>query len=55
MVAEVAKERGLTKRLVSDETMRNALRRMHVSWKRARDWITSPDPYYVRKKRHGTG
>ena len=52
MVAEVAKERGLTKRLVSDETIRNALRRMKVSWKRARDWITSPDPQYVRKKRH---
>jgi transposase len=51
MVAEVAKERGLTKRLVSDETIRNALRRMHVRWKRARDWITSPDPQYVRKKR----
>ena len=55
MVAEVAKERGRTKRLVSDETIRTALRRMKVSWKRARDWITSPDPHYVRKKRHGTG
>ena len=43
MVAEVAKERGFTKRLVSDETIRNALRRMNVSWKRARDWIMSPD------------
>jgi transposase len=53
MVAEVAKERGLTKRLVSDETIRNALRRMKVRWKRARDWITSPDPQYVRKKRRG--
>ena len=51
MLAEVAKEHGLTKRLVSDETIRNALRRMNVSWKRARDWITSPDPQYVRKKR----
>jgi len=45
MRAEVAKERGLTQRLVSDETIRTALRRMHVSWKRARDWITSPDPH----------
>ncbi len=51
MVAEVAKEHGLTKRLVSDETIRNALRRMHVRWKRARDWITSPEPHYGRKKR----
>jgi transposase len=51
MLAEVAKARGLTKRVVSDETIRNALRRMNVNWKRARDWITSPDPQYVRKKR----
>ena len=55
MVAEGAKERGLTKRLVSDETIRNALRRMHVRWKRARDWITSPDPHYGRKKRRVRG
>jgi|SRR5215210_2807352 len=54
MVAEVSKERGLTKQLVSDETIRSALRRMKVSWKRARDWITSPDPQYVRKKRRAT-
>jgi transposase len=45
MVAEVAQERGLTRRVVSDETIRNARRRMHVRWKRARDWITSPDPH----------
>jgi hypothetical protein len=44
MLAEVAQERGLTQRLVSEETIRNALRRMPVSWKRARDWITSPGP-----------
>jgi hypothetical protein len=50
-VAEVAKERGLTRRLVSEETVRTALRRMKVRWKRARHWITSPDPQYVRKKR----
>ena len=43
MVAEVAKERGLTKRVVSDETIRHARRRMQVRWKRARDWIPSPD------------
>lgn len=51
MLAEVAKERGLTKRVVSDETIRNALRRMQGRWKRARDWSTSPDPHYGRKKR----
>lgn len=55
LVAEVCFERGLTKALVSDETIRDALRRLGVRWKRARDWITSPDPEYARKKRRATG
>jgi transposase len=54
LVAEVCQERGLTKSLVSDETIRNAIKRLGISWKRARDWITSPDPAYARKKRRGT-
>lgn len=55
LVAEVCFEQGLTKAVVSDETIRDALRRMKVRWKRARDWITSPDPEYARKKRRATG
>lgn len=55
VVAEVCFEQGLTKALVSDETIREALRRMGVRWQRARDWITSPDPEYARKKRRATG
>jgi transposase len=51
LVAEVCQERGLTESLVSDETIRNAIKRLGISWKRARDWITSPDPEYARKKR----
>lgn len=54
LVAEVCFEQGLTKALVSDETIRDALRRMGVNWKRARNWISSPDPEYVRKKRRAT-
>jgi transposase len=52
--AEVCQERGLTKSLVSDETIRNAIKRLGISWKRARNWSTSPDPAYARKKRRGT-
>ena len=44
LAAEVSFAQGLTPRLVSDETMRVALRRVRVSWKRAKQWITSPDP-----------
>jgi transposase len=49
-VARVAAEQGLTPRLVSDETIRDALKRLKVGWKRAKRWITSPDPAYARKK-----
>ncbi len=55
LVAEVCFEKRLTRAQVSDETIRSALRRMGVSWQRARDWITSPDPAYARKKRPVTG
>ena len=48
--AEVSFAQGLTKERVSDETIRVALKRLNVSWKRAKRWITSPDPEYARKK-----
>ena len=50
LAAEVSFAQGLTPRLVSDEAIRVALRRLGVSWKRAKHWITSPDPAYARKK-----
>ena len=40
---------------VSDETIRQALLRLGVGWKRAKTWITSPDPSYLRKKGRATG
>lgn len=55
LAADVCFEQGLTRARVSDETIRSALRRLGVSWRRARAWITSPDPAYARKKRRGTG
>jgi hypothetical protein len=35
---------------VSNETIRATLARMGVRWRRAKEWITSPDPEYARKK-----
>ena len=55
LAAEVSFAQGLTPRLVSDEAMRVALRRVGVAWKRAKHWITSPDPAYARKKNGATG
>src|SRR5919199_3800788 len=50
LAAAVAYEQGLTATRVSDETIRATLARMGVSWRRAKHWITSPDPEYARKK-----
>jgi transposase len=54
LAAEISFAQGLTPRLVSDEAIRVALRRLGVSWKRAKHWITSPDPAYARKKNGAT-
>ncbi len=50
LAAEVAYEQGLTAWRVSDETVRATLARMGVGWRRAKHWITRPDPEYARKK-----
>lgn len=55
LAADVSFERGLTPERVSDETVRQALKRLGVGWKRAKRWITSPDPEYTRKKGSATG
>jgi transposase len=54
LAAKVSFVQGLPPRLVSDEAIRVALRRLGVSWKRAKHWITSPDPAYLRKKNSAT-
>ncbi|TMD25227.1 MAG: helix-turn-helix domain-containing protein [Chloroflexi bacterium] len=35
---------------LSDESVRRALKRLKTNWKRAKHWITSPDPQYLLKK-----
>ena len=50
LAAEVSVAEGLTPERVSGETIRATLRRLGVRWKRAKHWITSPDPEYARKK-----
>ncbi|MBM3152499.1 MAG: helix-turn-helix domain-containing protein [Chloroflexi bacterium] len=53
LAAEVSFSEGITPRLISDDCIRLALKRLKVSWKRAKHWITSPDPEYERKKSLG--
>jgi transposase len=55
LAAEVSFEQGLTPQRVTGETIRATLVRLGVKWRRAKEWITSPDPAYARKKGPGTG
>ena len=50
LAAQVSFAQGLTAERVSDETIRVTLVRLGVGWRRAKEWITSPDPAYGRKK-----
>jgi transposase len=50
LAADVSFAEGLTPSRVSGETIRATLQRLGVRWKRAKRWITSPDPAYARKK-----
>lgn len=50
LAAEVSFTRGIVSRPISGETSRNALKLLGIGWKRAKHWITSPDPDDVRKK-----
>jgi transposase len=49
LAAQVAYSEGLTAYQVSHETIRQALLRLGVRWRRAKHWITSPDPAYAKK------
>jgi transposase len=45
LLAKVCFERGMTSREVSDESIRRTLQRLDINWKRAKHWMTSPDPH----------
>ena len=53
--AEVAYAEGITATRVSDETVRATLARLGIRWRRAKHWITSPDPAYAQKNGAATG
>ncbi len=50
LAAAVSCAQGLTATQVSGETIRLTLKRLGLSWMRAKQGITSPDPEYARKK-----
>jgi transposase len=54
LLAQIVHERGWSPRVLSIETIRHAIARLGVTWRRAKHWITSPDPAYARKKKRAT-
>ena len=50
LAAAVCADEGITAARVTGETIRVTLKRLGVRWQRAKQWITSPDPAYARKK-----
>jgi len=49
LAAQTAYAEGLTATRVSGETVRATLARCGIRWRRAKTWITSPDPAYTQK------
>src|SRR5437588_12185268 len=47
LAAEVSVTVAIVRRPISGETVRTALASVGVRWKRAKHWITSPDPAYL--------
>jgi hypothetical protein len=54
LAAEVSFAQQLTAKRVTGETIRATLARLGLRWQRAKQWITSPDPAYARKKAPAT-
>jgi hypothetical protein len=54
LLATVCHEKGWTARPLTGEAIRGVFQRLGVGWKRAKHWLTSPDPQYAAKKRPGT-
>jgi transposase len=54
LAAQASVEQGVVSTRVSGETIRQTLLRLGQGWKRAKHWITRPDPEYTRKKADAT-
>ena len=55
LLAQVAHAQGVSPSVLSGETIRQALLRLGMGWKRAKRWLTSPDPDHAREKVAATG
>ena len=51
LLAKTCHEEGLTAHRVGKTTMTDTLKGAGIEWRRARQWIQSPDPAYERRKK----
>jgi transposase len=51
LLAEVLCQEGYTHQPVSPSTITAALKRRDIAWRRAKQWVRSPDPHYQRRKK----
>jgi transposase len=50
LAAQVCQEPGVTARCLREESIRRAVHRLRTNWKRAKHWITRPEPHDARQK-----
>ena len=55
LLAQQLHQEGHSRHQVCPSTITVALRRVGISWRRAKKWIRSPDPAYQRRKKDEIG
>lgn len=51
LLAQVLCQEGYTRQPVSPSAITAALKRADIAWRRAKQWVRSPDPHYQRRKK----
>jgi len=51
LLAEMLHQEGHTTYQVSPSTITLTLKRLGISWRRAKQWVRSPDPHYEHRKK----
>ena len=54
LLATVLQQEGYTKRVVSPSNITGTLHRAGIRWRRAKQWVRSPDPHYEHRKKDAT-
>ena len=54
LLAETCQREGIASRVVNADNMGYVLRQMGIEWRRAKEWIRSPDAHYEHRKKDET-